>query len=116
MRLGDNGYALLKEWQEEQGLPGFLESSVAKGAGTTFRQLMRNAEVRGWSGPRALDENLAWQGGVLARPFSSRNDGSRRITFHSSLIGRPEGRDGGKYSVSWRVPRVATNPGVGCRS
>lgn len=43
LRLADNGYALLKEWQADQGLPGFLASSVLLGSGTADRQSLRAA-------------------------------------------------------------------------
>jgi hypothetical protein len=43
MRLGDAGYALLKAWQAEQSLPGFLPTASGNGAGTTMRDTLRSA-------------------------------------------------------------------------
>ena len=70
LRLSDNGYALLKEWQKEQGLEGFLESSVTSGKGTSVRQMLRSAveeglregcskRSAGWQGWRLLADHLA---------------------------------------------------------
>ena len=70
LRLSDNGYALLKEWQREQGLEGFLESSVASGRGTAMRRLLRFAvedglregsskRSGGWQGWQMLADHLA---------------------------------------------------------
>lgn len=61
MRLGDNGYALLKVWQEEQELSGFLESSVVRGPGTSFRQLLRSAVEDGLSTGHTTRSG-SWQG------------------------------------------------------
>jgi hypothetical protein len=43
MRLGDEGYVLLKEWQTEQGLPGFLPTASGTGVGTAMRDVLRSA-------------------------------------------------------------------------
>jgi hypothetical protein len=69
LQLGETGYDLLKVWQEEQGLAGFLESSVTTGGGTTMRGLLRAAVQDGlrdgysarspaWQGWRLLAEHL----------------------------------------------------------
>jgi hypothetical protein len=70
LRLSDNGYALLKEWQNQQHLEGFFASSVTSGPGTSFRQLLRQAVEDGlrdgcskrsatWQGWRLLADHLA---------------------------------------------------------
>lgn len=43
MRLADTGYVLLKDWQTEQGLPGFLPTVTGNGAGTVMRDALRSA-------------------------------------------------------------------------
>jgi hypothetical protein len=61
LRLSDNGYALLKEWQEEQGLEGFLESSVTSGKGTSVRQMLRSAVEEGLR-DGCSKRSASWQG------------------------------------------------------
>jgi hypothetical protein len=43
MRLGDAGYVLLKNWQAEQGLLGFLPTTSGSGTGTAMRDALRSA-------------------------------------------------------------------------
>jgi hypothetical protein len=70
LRLGDNGYELLKVWQTERGLDGFLASTMSPGPGKQFRTLLRSAVEDGlhdgyirrsysWPGWSLLAEHLA---------------------------------------------------------
>lgn len=43
LRLGEKGYNLLKIWQEEQGLPGFLDGNHASGEGARIVRTVRDA-------------------------------------------------------------------------
>ena len=60
-RLADNGYTLVKEWQTEQRLDGFLPSSVSSGQGTKVRQLLRAAVEDGLR-EACTKRSTAWQG------------------------------------------------------
>ena len=61
MRLADNGYSLLKEWQAEQNLPGLLPTATGTGPGTTLRNFLRSAVedalVKG-----CTDRSSQWRG------------------------------------------------------
>jgi len=80
MRLGDNGYALLKVWAEEQGLHGFVETYEVASMGSAFRKSLR----------AALEESLAT--GFCARQAGW--SGWANIAAHLTpgAIGREESR------------------------
>jgi hypothetical protein len=86
LRLCENGYALVKEWQAEQGLEGFLASSVASGRGTPVRQLLRSAVEDG------LREGFSkrsgsWQGwSLLADHLAPAKIGAREAAFVYRLL------------------------------
>lgn len=43
MRFGDRGYTLLRTWQDEQGLPGFLDGNHSAGEGARIVRVIRDA-------------------------------------------------------------------------
>lgn len=97
MRLGDNGYALLKEWQEEQGLPGFLSSSLARGSGTTLRQLLRGAVDDGLA-TGYCSRSGGWQGwALLATHLAPGAIGDREAAIISQML--QEGKGGTRGEV-----------------
>jgi hypothetical protein len=70
LRLADNGYSLIKQWEIEQGLNGFLDTSVSRASSTGLRQILRSAveealragytdRSASWQGWRLLTEHLA---------------------------------------------------------
>jgi len=63
-RLADNGYALLKAWQMDRGLDGFLTSSTSTGEGTKVRQLLRSAVEDGLR-EACTRRSTSWQGWTL---------------------------------------------------
>jgi hypothetical protein len=64
MRLGDTGYALLKDWQLEQGLPGFLPAASGNGAGRTVCDALRSA-VEDALGKGCTTRSSQWKGWTL---------------------------------------------------
>ena len=91
LRLADNGYALLKEWQNEQELPGFLESSVTKGPGDSFRQLLRCAVEDGLSRGYST-RKLGWQGwGLLAKHLAPGKISTKESASILQMILDPRG-------------------------
>jgi len=91
MRLGDNGYALLKEWQQEQGLPGFLESSVTKGPGSSYRHLIRSAVEDGLLRGHST-RTSSWQGwGLLAKHLAPGTIGAAESAFIHRMVLDPKG-------------------------
>jgi hypothetical protein len=69
LRLAENGYELLKKWQIERGLDGFVPGSTTSGPGTQFRSMLRGVVEEGlregcvkrtsqWKGWRLLAEHL----------------------------------------------------------
>lgn len=98
LRLSDNGYELLKKWQTERNLDGFLDSCVQNGNGKTFRQLVRSAVDDGlktganqrsgaWQGWRLLAEHLvpseigAGESGYLHQLLHDAQGGTRGEVF-----------------------------------
>jgi hypothetical protein len=63
-RLGDNGYALLKAWQTERRLDGFLSSSMSSGEGMKIRELLRSA-IKDGLREACTRRSASWQGWTL---------------------------------------------------
>jgi hypothetical protein len=61
MRLGDAGYTLLKTWQAEQGLEGFLPTDLRPGPGTALRETLRSA-VKDALVKGCTDRSGGWRG------------------------------------------------------
>src|SRR5689334_20009484 len=97
-RLADNGYALVKKWQTERHLDGFLPSSVSTGQGARVRQLLRSAVEDGlreactrrspaWQGWSILAEHLApclvgrCEAALMHGLMTDHSGGSRREVF-----------------------------------
>jgi hypothetical protein len=90
LRLSDRGYELLKIWQTEQGLAGFLDSAAGEGPGRSIRQTLRSA----------VDEGLAagytsrsggWNGwGVLARHLPPADAGPDEAAYLLRALGDPQ--------------------------
>lgn len=68
--LGDNGYALLKIWEQEQQLGGFVDSAIPRQGVSNFKRLLRlavddglnyghTARGAGWQGWRFFADHLA---------------------------------------------------------
>jgi hypothetical protein len=95
MRLADNGYSLLKGWQAEQGLAGFLDTSVGAGPGTAVRQLLRSA-VEAALAKGCSDRNSQWRGwSLLAEHLSPARIAPREARFiHRLLIDDKAGTRG----------------------
>jgi hypothetical protein len=64
LQLADNGYELLRIWQTEQGLDGFLEASTGGGRGQSMRQMLR-AAVEDALQHGCTRRSGAWQGWSL---------------------------------------------------
>ena len=64
MRLGDAGYTLLKTWQAEQALDGFLPTDLRSGPGTAFRETLRSA-VNDALAKGCTDRSGGWRGWPL---------------------------------------------------
>ena len=64
MRLGDAGYTLLKTWQAEQGLDGFLPTDLRSGPGTALRETLRSA-VQDAIAKGCTDRSGQWKGWPL---------------------------------------------------
>ena len=59
--LGENGYRLVKTWEHEQGLDGFLDSASAEPGAKNHRQLLRSAVKDGLSAGYT-DRKAGWLG------------------------------------------------------
>lgn len=86
LRLADNGYELLKKWQTEQGLDGFMESSVSTGSGRSVRQTLRSAVEDGLHESQNTRSG-AWQGwSLLAKHLAPGAAGVEEAAFLTKLI------------------------------
>src|SRR5262245_19907051 len=61
LRLADKGYELLKIWQSEQGLDGFLKSTTSGGSGRSVREILHAAVLDGL-GAGYTKRSGGWQG------------------------------------------------------
>ena len=110
MRLGDNGYALLKEWQQEQGLLGFLESSVTKGLGSSFRQLLRSAVEEGLARGHST-RSPTWRGwGLLAKHLAPGTIGPEESAFIRRMVLDQKGGTRGEVFRLLEVAQVNNEP------
>jgi hypothetical protein len=92
--LGDNGYELLRIWEQEQGLAGFLDSSNASPGAGKERGLLRAAVTDGLKAGYTT-RSKSWQGWqVFARHLVPTGGGPREAQFlRSSLLeGKAETR------------------------
>jgi hypothetical protein len=131
--LGDNGHALVKIWQQEQGIEGFIDSAISRQATQNLKRLLRSAveegisrgytaRVGGWQGWRFFANHLApAQLGEREAQFIRRllldPAGDRRAeVFH--LLDLPENlhlRNAGSETVIMRHLLPQASPGLSCR-
>jgi hypothetical protein len=95
MRLGDHGYSLLKEWQLQQGLAGFLQAATGAGPGTAVRDLLRSA-VEDALTRGCTDRSSQWRGwSIIAQRFAPAQIGTREAAFiHRLLLDEKAGTRG----------------------
>ena len=86
LRLRDRGYELLKIWQDEQGLNGFIESATGDGPGRMARQTLRSAVEDGLAAS-CTKRSGSWQGWqLLAKHVAPANIGSKEAKFIRQLL------------------------------
>ena len=92
MQLGDAGYNLLKLWQAEQGLEGFLPTALRSGPGTSMRDTLWSA-VREGLDKGCTDRSNQWKGwALLANHLAPRRIGGREAALiHQMLLGNQAG-------------------------
>jgi len=90
MQLGDRGYELLKVWQAERQLDGFLESALASGEGRQARQMLRSAVEDGLAAGFTRRSG-SWQGwAFLAEHLSPANIGEKEAACLARFFQDPE--------------------------
>jgi hypothetical protein len=95
-RLGDKGYELLKIWQTEQRLEGFLESALVTGEGRPARQALRSAVEDGLAAGYTKRSG-GWPGwSILAKHFSPANVGAREAACLMRFLEDPESEPRGE--------------------
>jgi hypothetical protein len=95
-RLGDSGYSLLKIWEREQGVEGFLDSALSRTSATGTRQVLRSAVERGLE-VAYTDRSGGWQGWeFLARHLAPASVGKREATFIRTLLTGVKGETRGE--------------------
>lgn len=90
LRLSDRGYELLKVWQSEQRLEGFLENMSGSGAGRSARSTLRAAVDEGLAASHTARRG-GWQGWtILAEQLAPANTGPNEAAFIRRLLSDPE--------------------------
>lgn len=91
LRLADRGYELLKIWQSEQGLGGFLESaSGGGGLGRQARQVLKSAVEDGLAAS-CTKRSTGWQGWqVLAQHLAPGSTGANEAAFIQRSLAEPD--------------------------
>jgi hypothetical protein len=89
--LGDNGYALVKLWQQEQRLEGFIDSALQLQSARNLRPLLRSAVKDGLSHGHTA-RSAGWQGWrFFADHLAPARIGRREAQFISQLLLDPAG-------------------------
>ena len=90
--LGDNGYALVKIWEQEQGLGGFIDSALPRQANHNLKRLLRSAVNDGVSHGHTARGN-GWQGWrFFADHLAPTRVGKREAQFIRELLLRSGSR------------------------
>ena len=90
LRLSDRGYELLKIWQTEQGLEGFLDSAAGEGPGRSIRQTLRSAVEEGLAAGYT-SRSGGWQGwSVLARHLPPADAGPKEAAYLLRVLRDPQ--------------------------
>lgn len=96
LRLADRGYELLKVWQSEQGLHGFLESTNGGGPGASAKQMLRAAVVDSLSA-NCVQRSGSWQGWqLLAAHLAPTKVGAEEARLLHYLLADPDGGSRGE--------------------
>jgi hypothetical protein len=108
LRLADKGYELLKIWQTEQRLEGFLESALVTGEGRAARHTLRSALEDGLAAGYTK-RSASWQGwSILAEHLSPANLGAKEAACLARLLEDPESEPRGEV---FRLLRDVSEPG-----
>lgn len=90
LQLSDRGYELLKIWQTEQGLEGFLDSATGDGPGRPIRQSLRSAVEEGLAAGHT-SRSGGWQGwSVLAHHLPPAEAGPNEAAYLLRLLRDPD--------------------------
>ena len=108
LQLSDRGYDLLKVWQAEQGMAGFLDSASGTGPGRAVRQTLRSAVEDGLAASR-VERSGSWQGwGFLAQHLApSRGGASERAYLEKTLADREAAPRGEVFTLLRDVANAA---------
>jgi hypothetical protein len=89
--LGDNGYALVKVWEEEQGLAGFIDSALPRQSTLNLKRVLRSAVEEGLA--RGYTERGGgWQGWrFFAERLAPARIGAREAHYIRQLLLDPSG-------------------------
>jgi hypothetical protein len=108
LRLADKGYELLKAWQTEQRLEGFLESAAVAGEGRAVRQVLRSAVEEGLAAGHTVRQG-GWRGwSILARHLPPANAGVSEAALLARLLEDAEAEPRGEV---FRLLREAGDTG-----
>lgn len=96
LRLADRGYELLKVWQSEQGLHGFIESTNGGGPGYSVKQMLRAAVADSLSA-NCVQRSDSWQGWqLLANHLAPTRMASEEAELVRHLLADPDGASRGE--------------------
>lgn len=105
LRLADRGYELLKVWQWEQGLDGFLDSTNVNGPGRLARQTLRSALDAGLAASCTQRGN-GWQGWeLLANHLAPARIGQHEARLIRRLLTDPDSASRGEiFDLLFEAP------------
>lgn len=112
-RLGDKGYELVRCWEEEQGLRGFLDSAVGSRSSRSVRRTWRDA-VEAALAKACSDRSLQWSGWKLfANHLSPSTIGRREASYLRGLfLNDPSGCRAEIFKVLCPVDRAKDSEAI----
>lgn len=96
LRLADRGYELVKVWQREQGLEGFLDITNRGGPGILARQTLRTAVDDSFTAS-CIQRSSSWRGWqLLANHLAPTRMGPEEAKLIRHLLADPDGASRGE--------------------
>jgi hypothetical protein len=96
MRLGDAGYSLLRAWEAEQGVAGFLPTASGDGPGTQLKATLRSA-VEDSLRKGCSDRSAPWKGWqLIAERLAPARVGVREASALHGLLLHPDAEPRGE--------------------
>jgi hypothetical protein len=104
--LGENGYRLLRVWEEEQGLEGFADPERPEGDAVKIRRVLRDAVREAMEAGHAVRSG-SWPGAAFfVEHLAPNRTGRREAAFLWELLVQPEDEPRGEIFRMVREPAL----------